>query len=75
MKKYPYHATLMSPFNIIFLSEKCNIKHSTQYFINTVAQKGHTCKLKLLLQIKYSTCKLKLYRKLKIQNISMQITK
>ena len=47
MKKYPYHATLMSPFSIIFLSEKCNIKHSTQYFINTVAQKGHTCSHKL----------------------------
>ena len=27
---------------------------------NTVAQKGHTCKLKMLLQIKNSTCKLKI---------------
>ena len=26
----------------------------------TVAQKGHTCKLKMLLQIKNSTCKLKI---------------
>ena len=25
-----------------------------------VAQKGHTCKLKMLLQIKNSTCKLKI---------------
>ena len=28
----------------------------------TVAQKGHTCKLKMLLQIKNSTCKLKIVR-------------
>ena len=26
----------------------------------TLAQKGHTCKLKMLLQIKNSTCKLKI---------------
>ena len=27
---------------------------------STVAKKGHTCKLKMLLQIKNSTCKLKI---------------
>jgi len=31
-----------------------------------VAQKGHTCKLKMLLQIKNSTCKLKIV--LQIEN-------
>ena len=28
--------------------------------VTTVAQKGHTCKLKMLLQIKTFTCKLKI---------------
>ena len=33
---------------------------SSQTAQSMVAQKGHTCKLKMLLQIKYSTCKLKI---------------
>ena len=31
-----------------------------QHYSATVAHKGHTCKLKMLLQIKNSTCKLKI---------------
>ena len=37
------------------------LKYVLRAFI-TVAQKGHTCKLKMLLQIKNSTCKLKIVR-------------
>ena len=35
-------------------------KASGSVLKTTVAQKGHTCKLKMLLQIKNSTCKLKI---------------
>ena len=31
----------------------------------TVAQKGHTCKLKMLLQTKNFTCKLKMFLQIK----------
>ena len=36
------------------------------FLIRTVAQKGHTCKFKMLLQIKNSTCKPKIV--LQIEN-------
>ena len=41
--------------------------------IGTVAQKGHTCKLKTLLQIKNFTCKLKMLLQIKKSTCKLKI--
>ena len=46
-------------FNVPDFSFQAVFKLQNSLF-STVAQKGHTCKLKMLLQIKNSTCKLKI---------------
>ena len=44
-----------------------------QYLYCTVAQKGHTCKLKMLLQTKNLTCKLKMLLQIKNSTCKLKI--
>ena len=44
-----------------------------EYWLITVTQKGHTCKLKLLLQTKNFTCKLKMLLQIKNWTCKLKI--
>ena len=51
-----------------------NLEKSCSVCANsTVAQKGHTCKLKTLLQTKNFTCKLKMLRQMKNSTCKLKI--
>ena len=57
---FPMHSCRMQVQVIIFIFHVTAVIVATQGRVTTVAQKGHTCKLKMLLQIKNSACKLKI---------------